>query len=554
MGKNECWQAIGPAGEMYKELSKDIKRLLEERAEYIDEGEPVIKQITFRLYMTGRRRSCARPTIMICCERPIPRRRARELIKESAILDNYPGVILGDSSHPPDFAQSPVQLALHNPSTYGYPSAADTLTTIFCQPSQDLCGLEIFIGGKGGSAPLRKATIGGILRSEDRYYALTVAHVFDDVTASLQAPKAIDFEFDIDEQSESETEDVEFVEATSGGSRTPDSATVGHHFAPYNSPSGNSSTSHSITGRMNPGVENETTVPDTPRTDKKVQLPISGSSGEKPVGGLENSLQVLGLLVMSSTNGLNPSLDWGLVEITQPGMVMFNRILHSNASKSSFIYPERFVNTGPRYATVLAATSSGGVLSGTLSETPTFMKFPRSRVFQELWTVYLNGKLMKGDCGSWIVDSNNGDVYGHIIAGSPETGTAYIIPGYQIRDDIVKQFGCGMEVSTRAQSSNDVGDASQSSTADFEIAVKPTSDKMHATYDGLSPAFPDIVAEQDIEKERDQVSPSRIKRLSPNSESGMEYPHGLKLGFITLALCLSVFLMALVCLRKILST
>lgn len=34
------------------------------------------------------------------------------------------------------------------------------------------------------------------------------------------------------------------------------------------------------------------------------------------------------------------------------------------------------------------------------------------------------------------------------------------------------------------------------------------------------------------------------------SESGMEYPQGLKLGLITLALCLSVFLMALVRVRK----
>jgi hypothetical protein len=39
---------------------------------------------------------------------------------------------------------------------------------------------------------------------------------------------------------------------------------------------------------------------------------------------------------------------------------------------------------------------------------------------------------------------------------------------------------------------------------------------------------------------------SKIK----TSETGMEYPHGVKLGLITLALCLSVFLMALVCLHK----
>jgi hypothetical protein len=46
--------------------------------------------------------------------------------------------------------------------------------------------------------------------------------------------------------------------------------------------------------------------------------------------------------------------------------------------------------------------------------------------------------------------------------------------------------------------------------------------------------------------EKDGHDLSKIK----TSETGVEYPHGVKLGLITLALCLSVFLMALVCLHK----
>lgn len=505
MGGNECWQAIGPAEQMNKELSKDIRKLLEERNEDIREGEPVDFYFTFRLYMTGRRRSCARPTIMVCCERPIPRRRARELIKESGILDNYPGVILGESSYAPDF-DGPIELlALGDLDIDAYPSAIGTLTTVFCRPFEDLCGLEIFIKGNGGSAPLRRATIGGILRSKGRYYALTVAHVFDNVAVPLKAPKAVDLEFDIDEQSDSDTDDENFVEATSGGSRTPDSATGGYRSAQYNGPSSNSSICRSITGRTNPGREGDMIGPVTARTNAKMPLLISRSPGGNHGGALEDSLQVLGLLVMSSTNGLNPSLDWGLVEITWPGLVMFNRILQSNKAKSSFIYPERFVSTGPREASVLAATSSGGVLSGTLSETATFMKFPKSKVFQEVWTVYLNGKLVKGDSGTWVVDAKNGDVYGHIVAGSPGTGVAYVIPGYQIHDDIAKQFGCGLEMSTRAQFSNDGADAPQS-----EIAPKTTLDRITSTCDGLCQAFPNVVAEQGVGEQLDQVKPSNI--------------------------------------------
>jgi hypothetical protein len=46
---------------------------------------------------------------------------------------------------------------------------------------------------------------------------------------------------------------------------------------------------------------------------------------------------------------------------------------------------------------------------------------------------------------------------------------------------------------------------------------------------------------------------SELKEIK-SSESGIEYPSGLKLNLITLALCLAVFLMALVCPRYSMET
>lgn len=46
-----------------------------------------------------------------------------------------------------------------------------------------------------------------------------------------------------------------------------------------------------------------------------------------------------------------------------------------------------------------------------------------------------------GDCGSWVVDSQTGKVYGHIVA-LDTFGEAYIVPSRDSFQDIAKQLGC----------------------------------------------------------------------------------------------------------------
>lgn len=46
-----------------------------------------------------------------------------------------------------------------------------------------------------------------------------------------------------------------------------------------------------------------------------------------------------------------------------------------------------------------------------------------------------------GDCGSWVVDNETGDLYGHIVAGSPESSVAFIIPALAIRSEMKERFG-----------------------------------------------------------------------------------------------------------------
>jgi hypothetical protein len=48
---------------------------------------------------------------------------------------------------------------------------------------------------------------------------------------------------------------------------------------------------------------------------------------------------------------------------------------------------------------------------------------------------------VEGDSGSWVIDAVTGDLYGHVVAGVPETGLAYIIPAYKTLGDIEKCLG-----------------------------------------------------------------------------------------------------------------
>jgi hypothetical protein len=46
-----------------------------------------------------------------------------------------------------------------------------------------------------------------------------------------------------------------------------------------------------------------------------------------------------------------------------------------------------------------------------------------------------------GDCGTWVVDSVTGDLYGQIVAGCPGSGVAYIFPAKHIQRDIWRVSG-----------------------------------------------------------------------------------------------------------------
>lgn len=146
----------------------------------------------------------------------------------------------------------------------------------------------------------------------------------------------------------------------------------------------------------------------------------------------------------------HPSLDYALIEI-DPCFRDFRLMPLDSHLDSPHLHPLE-VATRPRDSHVLSVTGSAGLLKGTMSGTPSYKTIPGSKRIQELWTVRFEGKLVTGDCGSWVVNAQSGDLFGHIIAGSPESGVGYIVPAYQILEDVKTRFGLDLELYTPTES------------------------------------------------------------------------------------------------------
>lgn len=53
-----------------------------------------------------------------------------------------------------------------------------------------------------------------------------------------------------------------------------------------------------------------------------------------------------------------------------------------------------------------------------------------------------------GDSGSWIIEKDSGKLCGHIVAGDPSTGLAYIIPARVVFEEIERRYDCRLEIMT----------------------------------------------------------------------------------------------------------
>jgi len=180
IGKNHCWETVGPAKEQFSQVHEPIRHLLESQHKQLNKDISVRKNIFLDIYMIGPTEEQARPTVIFSCENKIQRQRAQKLVRSSNTLVKHTGFRLGDSSRPPRTNMNPRALRGEADSGMELEPNTSELLIYHSSPIKDVYGIPISIQRPNAQKGVlfRKSTVGGIISIHSKFFGLTVAHAF----------------------------------------------------------------------------------------------------------------------------------------------------------------------------------------------------------------------------------------------------------------------------------------------------------------------------------------------------------------------------------------
>lgn len=482
IGAQTCWEAIGPARAVYMSLAPSIKHHLDTHS------EPTSVWITWSIYMVGTISDTAVPTIIFCCELEPLRKAARNLIRDSGILKSHSNIALKHLPRAPDYNQL-VQLAAIPDngdalSSSDHKAAGFRPTAVFSKLDRPFAGSPLFIGNNdnGISDTMRKATCGGIVRIGHVDYAVTAGHAFSNMPIEDLGSESSEADMQFSDS------DEEWDMASCLGiipAITDDEGDWTKSLKELES----SATSTTI----DPPEERIVTISRTP------QLP--------------DDLCKVGQLAILSSDGAYPELDYALIALSLQAEPSFD----DDSISPSHLTREDLEDTAEFQ--VVAHTSSSGKVLGTAISTPVFVRPPGTAHYQETHRVLLERPLVNGDCGSWVFETSSQKLYGHITAGSPDSGLVCVIPAYQIFEDIDRHtdlLRCRRALQQSSLTANKNSPRNYSSNAD-------TNKEGHDSATSLSSSLDDAFAASVTARFRKSLSQDRQQLLQASKMHLVDY-------------------------------
>lgn len=413
---HHIWEAKGPAQDVFYTVSPRIKAYLE------DAVEPISSRVTWSMYMVGKARSLASPFIIFCCEVYEYRRDVRNIIKESSILNGYPGIKTDHLPRPPGFPQLvPVGAA-------GQPMYNRGAMMALTSKARSACGSQIFIDANGitsvSSTPL--STIGGVIRLGEKLYYTTAAHALSPVPDSVDGDEVLSANDDYGSDEDALSLDCNKRICGTSASNPGEEDTTPRH----------------PVGRTNDRSDDNRYLKDEILRQWDLQ---SHHEAEEPLSSLTKpgklSPSPTGRIFMTSINAdtREAGLDYALIEMSSRHHVVEN-VIKVGPSNKSIVKVRSVVRSQPRDVDIVAVTPRG-TTDGWISGTPVYSSTPGQRTYVRMFKAVLDGPIHRGDCGTWVVDATTGDLFGHIVLGSPGGGAALIIPFSDIFDDIMYRVG-----------------------------------------------------------------------------------------------------------------
>jgi peptide-N4-(N-acetyl-beta-glucosaminyl)asparagine amidase len=442
-----CWNLLGDQRIQFDQhLCPAIRRHLETYFESEQRGEC----LTVDIYLIGKSEKSAKATVLFISRCSQTRKCAQKAVKQSGLLSDYPDFNTAVIAKDPGLAavcastgtsssvinsgpQTMELLALQQKGKCLEPGPGNPIAeTALYDPSMPLRfrGQALYIQHESG---VRMATA-NVVQLGHRFLLQTVYHVFlvpalhHDSDEAHSEPNN-GFEMDIGSGEDEELSDEEtLVEATSSGSHSSNSSAAG------DSTSDDDCSALSIRPEQHMRASEllHKISTDTHAHGENNSHPLkaghTGHNATVPTLPLRTPFVPLGKLWRSSVEN-----DWALIELTPAATSTYMLMLVDNPE--AIVSISNNVSKCPTVATdIVTWTPMGGMMRGTLSGS-TWVMFPGSALFREVYQVQVMGDLRHGDCGSVVIDTRSGDLYGYIVAGSPISSVAYVMAAYQLAAD-----------------------------------------------------------------------------------------------------------------------
>ncbi|KAM5344978.1 hypothetical protein ACJ41O_010840 [Fusarium nematophilum] len=477
--------------EFTEQLKGKIRLYLEQNNEKVQDSGNIID---FSLFMVGRSALRAKPTIMFVSEDKRARKEAFKMIKDSDIMKEYPGF---------ELAHIPLKAEFENLTILAGEVADSVYDACFLGESPNLYTLQVgklegrrlyFYNTSVSEEAPRTATAGGVIAYQGKLMFLTVNHFLERTQTMETQPVVSDPEEDDDDCEITGLSDFDdenddgLINATSRGSVTPeseasgvDSSESGNHGAPVSS-SGSNCDAQKYMAAVQARLE---------RLDQSQEsIPYVGTLKDQCIGGK---------VILRSKE-----LDYALVEV-DPALINPDNI----GDNIIELGDDSQIETQPRDAAVKTITPDGGIVGGTLSGTPSFVRLPYAKTFTEVYIARFDRPLVPGDCGSWVRDAATGCLFGHVFAGSPTSGLAMVMPSRYVFEDIrcclVDQLG-----NSEAKSVDIAEENAEEGHKDQDRQPQPPASQVSLPADVLLEAPLDAHTERDQWQARVMMAKARL--------------------------------------------
>ena len=200
----ECWEATGPALTVFNQIAPAVDKLIEDNMELLEQGEPKSSGISFNMWMEGSKPSSARPVIVFSSRSRRQRTCAKALLKDSGILDKYPGISIKALDRIPAIHQAkslPQIPSRHNHST---------LDIFVNDPASEPFGAQISFGDSKFATMLGMVYLNGIKHALIPQHP-RFNHDREDLNDTCEKEQLLEFDED------SEVDETDLVEITSAG-------------------------------------------------------------------------------------------------------------------------------------------------------------------------------------------------------------------------------------------------------------------------------------------------------------------------------------------------